>query len=131
MFCFCSAFPPAQLALLGSPVWEEEGKVREREEHRFWGLNPGSVFLTPMSLKCPTCVRAGDTVTISKKGDVYWSLAAYSLCSTWELSAVVTPIHRREGGGPEPAAWVSTQHVAGSRKSGACDACPAGGAPGG
>lgn len=80
MFCFCSAFPPAQLALLGSPVWEEEGKVREREEHRFWGLNPGSVFLTPMSLKCPTCVRAGDTVTISKKGDVYWSLGAKCYC---------------------------------------------------
>lgn len=130
MFCFCSAFPPAQQALLGSPVWQEGGKVREQEGHGFWGLNPSSVFLTPMSLECPTCVRAGDTVTISKKGNVYWSLTPYLFCSNWELSAVVTPIHRWEGGGPEPAVWVSTQRMAGSRKSGACDACPARVAPG-
>lgn len=57
-----------------------------------------------------------------------WALTSAGLFpSAWELSAVVAPIYRWGSGGPEPALRVNTQHVAGSRNSGACDSWGRGG----
>lgn len=68
---------------------------------------------------------------ISKNGDVFWALTAALFSSAWKLGAVITPIYRWESGGSEPALWVSSQHMAGSRNSGACDSRPARAATGG
>lgn len=60
-----------------------------------------------------------------------WALTSAGLFpSAWELSAVIAPIYRWGSGGPEPALCVNTQHVAGSRNSGACDSWGRGGAGG-
>lgn len=69
-------------------------------------------------------LEAGEAVMKSKNGDVFWALTAALFSRAWKLSAVITPVYRRESGGPEPALWVSSQHVAGGRNSGACDSSP-------
>lgn len=76
-------------------------------------------------------LEAGEAVMKSKNGDIFWALTAALFSSAWKLSAVITPVYRWESGGPEPALWVSSQHVAGSRNSGAGDSAPARAVPGG
>lgn len=63
-------------------------------------------------------LEAGEAVMKSKNGDVFWALTAALFSSAWKLSAVIAPVYRWESGGPEPALWVSSQHMAGSRNSG-------------